>query len=106
MPNRQKEKGNRFEYKMRDLARSKGLTVKKIPSSGAGADYKGDLEIEGFPYECKHRKDGFREIYKWLGKNRGLFITADHRESLLVIRADHALDMVALWFGRIPEDAA
>lgn len=88
MPNRSKEKGTRFEYEVRDIARAAGHTADRVPLSGAaGGEFESDLIINGERYECKVRRTGFGQIYKWLGRNIGLFIKADRSEPLIVLRA-------------------
>ena len=70
MPNRSRQKGDRAERELRDILRAAGHHVRKIPSSGAGPDFPGDLYVgdegESEVWEVKVRKLGFRSIYKWL----------------------------------------
>ena len=95
MASKSKQKGNRFEYLVRDLAIEYGLDAKKVPLSGAAKDFKSDILINGFPYECKSRsKAPFSSLYKWIENVRGLFIKMDREEPLVVIRASHYLTLL------------
>lgn len=102
MASSQKRKGDRFERQIRDMAIGAGLKTRKTPLSGAVKDRvnEGDIIIEEFSFECKCRANGFREIYKWLGAHRGLFIRADRQKPLVVTEAESYLDMLAYWLGR------
>ena len=59
---RSKNKGSRTELEF-----SKLTGGYKIPLSGAlGGVFKGDVEALNLRWECKARKDGFKQIYTWL----------------------------------------
>jgi|GEM_PF-1240307 len=49
-------------------------------------------DVVDVPYlgrgECKARKDGFKQIYEWLGDNDFLAIRADRKKALIVIRTE------------------
>jgi len=70
MPNRSRQKGDRAERELRDILREAGVKVRKIPSSGAGPDFPGDLYVgdEGKEevFEVKIRDHGFKQIYRWI----------------------------------------
>ncbi|RKZ14219.1 hypothetical protein DRQ53_12005 [bacterium] len=70
MPNRSRQKGDRAERELRDILRAAGVHVRKIPSSGAGPDFPGDLYVgdDGSEeiWEVKVRNQGFTRIYAWL----------------------------------------
>jgi Holliday junction resolvase len=76
----QRTKGARVE---REIA--KYLNGKRVPLSGATSYAKGDVEAYGMKFEVKARKDGFKQIYQWLGDNDGLIIKADRKEALVCI---------------------
>ena len=97
MPNKQKQKGDRFEYQMRDLALEFGLEAKKVPLSGASRDFKDDIYIDGDHYECKSRKASpFTQIYNWLEGCSGLFVKSDRKEPLAIIPARDYVELLAL----------
>ena len=84
----QKQKGYRGEHKLVKLLKKHGLDAKRIPLSGATEFQKGDILIENYIGEVKWRKDGFKEIYKWLGDNDFLFIKADRKPYLVVMNIE------------------
>lgn len=88
---RAKRKGYRLEYELARRLRNKyGVDAERIPLSGAVRGFKGDLrvsfslELKGIA-EVKGRKNGFRELYKFLEGKDLLFVKADRKEWLLVI---------------------
>lgn len=85
-----KRKGSGFEREVVEALREYGLEAKKVPLSGALADYPGDvtLTVNGRTHtiECKRRRAGFKTLYGWLGKNDYLVFRDDKCEPLLVMR--------------------
>lgn len=77
-----KQKGNRMEREFAKL-----IGGERVPLSGAvGGKYSGDVTGLGLLWECKVRKDGFKQLYKWLdGENDALAIKADRKEWLVVV---------------------
>lgn len=67
-----------------------GLAAKRVPLSGAMADYKNDITLPWLSKiaraEVKARADGFKEIYKWLEPVKVLFLKANRKEGLAVMR--------------------
>jgi hypothetical protein len=91
MPSRSKQKGDRDERALVDAAKAAGLRARRVPLSGAVADFKGDVEIitdnRLWTAECKHRAEGFRQIYGWLADYIDvLTIRADRKPRLVVMR--------------------
>ena len=84
----QRQKGYRGEYKLVKLLKKHGLNAKRVPLSGATTFQKGDIMIGEYRAEVKWRKDGFKEIYKWLGDNDFLFIKADRKPYLVVMNIE------------------
>jgi hypothetical protein len=85
-----RDKGSRYERHVRDCFRDCGFDAKRVPLSGAADGFPGDVIVtvgngNKFTYECKKRKDGFKQLYKWLTGNDGVVVAADNRESLVVI---------------------
>ena len=82
-----KRKGYRLENELAGILREMGLNAERIPLSGAGGgSFSGDLIVEGKIAEVKGRKDGFKNLYKWLEGRDILFIRADRKEWLVVVR--------------------
>jgi len=87
MGKKSRSKGMRNEQGLVNLLKDAGLPAVRIPLSGAhGGVFAGDILIDGERYEAKIRADGFKEIYKWIDGNRGLFLRADRQEALIVVR--------------------
>jgi hypothetical protein len=81
----QRRKGYRGENQLVNYFKQYNLTVKRIPLSGATEYKKGDIEVEGYTGEVKLRKNGFKELYKWLENADILFLKADRKEYLAVM---------------------
>lgn len=93
MPSRSKQKGDRDERALVDAAKAAGLRARRVPLSGAVADFKGDVEIitdnRLWTCECKVRATGtgFKQIYGWLADYIDvLTIRADRKPRLVVMR--------------------
>lgn len=81
MGNAQRNKGLRSEREF-----SKLINGERIPLSGAaGGSFKGDVKGMGLLFECKVRKDGFKQIYGWLEDVDALALKANRREWLVVV---------------------
>lgn len=78
----QRDKGNRTEREFAKL-----IDGERIPLSGAaGGSFKGDVRGLGLLWECKARKDGFKQMYGWLdGENDALALKADRKGWLVVL---------------------
>ena len=87
-----KDKGNRRE---REFARLIG--GRRTPLSGAVEGYPNDVEGLGMKFEVKARKDGFKQIYKWLlseDKPDALALKADRKPWLVVMTLDRFLELM------------
>lgn len=80
-----KNKGYRAERELTLRLRKEGLNAVRVPLSGAVQGFKGDLLLEGKTAEVKARRDGFKELYKWLEGNSYLFLKADRKPVLVVM---------------------
>lgn len=84
-----KNKGSRREREFCELTGGK-----RVPLSGAsGGDFSNDVILpNGKRVEVKARKDGFKELYKWLLDERAkpdlLALKADRKPWLVVITLD------------------
>lgn len=90
----ERRKGYRGEYKLVKLLKEHGIDAKRIPLSGATEFQKGDVIVENYIGEVKWRKDGFKEIYKWLGDNDFLFIKADRKPYLVVMDIETFIELI------------
>ena len=87
-----RDKGNRRE---REFARLIG--GRRIPLSGAANGYPNDVEGLGMKFEVKSRKDGFKQIYKWLlseDKPDALALKADRKPWLVVMTLEKFMEFV------------
>ena len=76
-----KNKGSRTELEF-----SKLIGGDKIPLSGAlGGVFRGDVEGLGLRWECKVRKDGFKQLYGWLDGVDALAVKADRKSWIVCI---------------------
>lgn len=112
MPNRQKEKGSRFERSIVKLITAAGFSAAKVPlSGGAGGEFSDDIEMHWFAgetarFECKARANGtgFATLYKWLGSCSGLFLKADRQPPLVVLRMEDFVDLMKKAHANEPND--
>jgi Holliday junction resolvase - archaeal type len=86
MAKRSVAKGKRRE---REVARLLG--GRRVPLSGAAEGFPGDVVLPcGWRVEVKARRDGFKQLYRWLEKADALAIRADRRPWLLVLPLERA----------------
>ncbi|MCD6379637.1 hypothetical protein J7M07_04245 [bacterium] len=90
----QRNKGYRGEYRLVKLLQRAGIPAKRVPLSGATSFQKGDVVIGKDTGEVKVRRNGFKQIYRWLEEHKYLFIKADRKEYLVVMRLK---DFIRLW---------
>jgi len=83
-----RNKGARNERGVVNELRAAGIAAVKVPLSGAaGGRFGGDVLVEDrLRFEAKVRRDGFRELYRWINENYRVFIRADRQQTLIVIR--------------------
>jgi len=81
----QRSKGYRGEYNLVKKLKADGFDAKRIPLSGATEFQKGDVKVEEFIAEIKVRKNGFKQLYKWLENVDLLFVKADRMPYLVVM---------------------
>lgn len=89
----QRDKGARFEREIVNKLKDQLIPAERVPLSGAcGGKFKDDiyaeipsLKEEQWSFECKKRGDGFKQIYDWIDGSDGLFISADRKETLVVL---------------------
>lgn len=96
MPNRSRQKGDRFERQcVHDLA-ALGVKAERVPLSGAaGGSWTDDLVVEvcgqNEKIECKTRARAWADLFGWLKAENhakppfALFIKADRTDTLVVM---------------------
>lgn len=87
-----RDKGNRQK---REFARLIG--GRHTPLSGAVNGYPNDVEELGMKFNVKDRKDGFKQIYKWLlseDKPDALALKADRKPWLAVMMLEKFMKFV------------
>src|SRR5690625_3530045 len=85
-----RDKGGRGEREFAAL-----IGGERVPLSGAaGGSYTGDVTGLGMRWEVKRRKDGFKELYKWLDGAGALAVRADRKEWLVVMPLETLLEML------------
>jgi Holliday junction resolvase len=97
MGKKSKRKGYRIEHEIEGILTREGVNAKRIPLSGSSW-LKGDIFIEllnkGYVGEVKARKEGFKEIYKWLDGKDFLFLRADRKDFLIVMNIKTFLELI------------
>lgn len=97
-----KVKGSGFETEVVNAAKAKGLKARRVPLSGAVADYPGDVIIQpGYSddpdhriqVECKRRKH-VGGLFNFLGDNDALVVRGDRQQALVVIRLNDYLELL------------
>lgn len=67
MPNRQREKGDRFERALVKVLNEVGISSHRVPLSGAVEGYPGDILLDAFDppmiVQCKHFADDFKRMF-------------------------------------------
>ena len=96
MSNKQKAKGTRFENVVRNMF----IEYFDIDQAMINRTSPGDVSdliittrfvdntISVVSIQCKKRKDGFRQFYRWLEKSSMLVVGADNKTPLLIMRLD------------------
>lgn len=105
-----KRRGYVLEHEVEQYWRNLGAECKRVFASGAykrlGEDFEGDVQLEGHKIECKRRKDGFRELYKWLDQDDAdlLVVRADRKKRLYILTEDLITEFATKmnWFADKP----
>jgi Holliday junction resolvase len=100
----QRDKGARYElsivHKLNDLTEG-AAEAEKIPLSGAcGGSFKGDIRAKvqatAKLFECKKRAIGFKQLYEWIEPVYGLFVGADRKPTLVVLRLEDFAKLISV----------
>ena len=95
MPNRSREKGDRFERECVARLVGLGVSAARVPLSGAaGGDFAGDLIVAGRRIECKTRKRAWTDLFNWLPGNHALMIKSDRTDTLVVMSLETYADLL------------
>jgi hypothetical protein len=98
MPNRSRQKGDRFERDCCLRLRELGLEAQRVPLSGAaGGQFSSDIIVAGRKIECKTRKRFIGQFLGWLQGNYALFVKEDRSETLVVMRLDDFAALLGDW---------
>jgi Holliday junction resolvase len=102
-----RDKGNRFERAVVRLLQDAGFGAERIPLSGsAGGSFSGDVTtlLIGCDrvLECKSRKNGFRELYRWLENCDAVILRSDRHDALAVVRLRFAVEVAVAAEKRKP----
>lgn len=101
MPNRSRQKGDRFERECVNKLKDMGISAERVPLSGsAGGSFTDDLIVAGHQIECKTRARAWLDLFNWLNPKHhakpphALFIKADRTEPLVVMGFDTFAEML------------
>lgn len=98
MPNRSRQKGDRFERDCIHRLKELGVGAERVPLSGAaGGSHTDDIDVvvcgEPWKAECKTRARAWSDLFGWLSRvDRRppdvLFIKADRTDTLVVLNLE------------------
>ena len=92
MGKKSRDKGARIERDVVNILKAAGRKAKRTaPLQTYQQNNEPDIESEGKRIEVKARKDGFKQIYQWLGDNDWLILKADNKPYLLVKKLEDEL---------------
>ncbi len=94
MGKKSRNKGYRGEHELVCLLKRAGINAVRVPLSGATEFAKGDVLVEGRTCEVKLRKAGFKELYRWIEGKDLLFLKADRKEYLVVMRVKDLVELL------------
>jgi hypothetical protein len=100
-----RRKGAQFERDLVNALKEAGVDAVRVPLSGMGHEasandeFAGDIVLPWITgkrekFEAKKRAAGFATIYRWLGRHRGLFVSADRKETLVIFRFSDFVELV------------
>jgi hypothetical protein len=88
-------KSQRDKRARAERAFAKLISGERVPLSGAaGGSYVGDVVGMGMVWECKVRKDGFKQLYSWMDGKDALAIKADRKQWLVVLPLDKLQELL------------
>jgi hypothetical protein len=101
-----REKGSRVERAIVALLQEHAFAAQRLPLSGsARGRFGGDVSVPLLGtdrrVEVKARRNGFSQLYSWLGEHDFLVLKADRKEPLVVLRLSEAARIAAIAEGRV-----
>jgi Holliday junction resolvase len=98
---RHRQKGSRVERAIVAALQAHGFASERVPLSGAARGrFGGDVSIPLLGVdrriEVKARRNGFAQLYGWLGDHDFLVVKADRKEPLVVLRLSEAARIAAI----------
>lgn len=91
-------KGTRVERLVVNKLKEGGVNATRVPLSGAMASNPDDIILDWLgdkaQGEVKARADGFKEVYKWIAPVRVLFLKANRKEVLAVLRISDFIELL------------
>ncbi len=94
MPNRSKQKGDRFEREIVDKAEAIGLKAYREFLSRSPLNDAVDVVVAGRQMQCKKEASGFKRIRQWLEGVDGVIIGSDYDKPLVIIRLNDWLRLL------------
>jgi hypothetical protein len=104
-PKGRRQKGSRGEREVVEILKAAGVVARRVPLSGADANFKGDVHFKppNCPayanrwglIECKWLASGFKFLYRHLAGNDALCVRADNQEWLVVVPLREWAELVA-----------
>lgn len=92
---RARRKWYRLEYELVQMLKERGYEVQRVPLSGdVGGLFGGDIIWGDKKVELKGWANGFKELYKWLEGKDNLYIKADKKDWLIVVRLQNFLSFL------------
>lgn len=85
-----RQKGDRGERELVGILLEHGKQARRVPLSGSVATFPGDVLVgpEGDEeiWEAKRRRQGFKQLHKWLQDARVVAVRVDHGDWFVCLR--------------------
>jgi len=94
MPNRSKEKGDRFEREVVHEAEALGLKAYRYFLSRSPLNDEVDVVVAGRNLQCKKEAAGFKRIRSWIKSVDGVVVGSDNETPLVIIRLQDYLKLL------------
>ena len=96
MGRQSRDKGARTERAIVRLLQDRGFAAEKVSRMyQPGEDVSVPFDGKDLRVEVKCRRDGFKQLYKWLEQRDALILKADRREALLVVRLSFGAEVAS-----------
>ncbi len=94
MPNRSKQKGDRFENEIVHMAEALGLKAYRYFLSRSPTSDAYDVSIAGRQIQCKKEAAGFKRPRKWLQGVDAVIVGSDYEKPLVILRIEDWLKLL------------